>query len=52
MVVLVTDNPPTFQGLVVADGVRRAAYFHLDAPDPNLFPTTYHLLLEQFFLLR
>lgn len=41
MVVLVTDNPPTFNGQAVDDNSRIASYFHLDAPDPNTGTTDF-----------
>lgn len=41
MVVLVTDNPATFNGLTVDDSVRLATYFHLNAPDPNTGATDF-----------
>lgn len=41
MVVLVTDNPATFDGSPVDDNVRLATYFHFDAPDPNTGTTDF-----------
>ncbi len=41
MVVLVTDNPATFNGSPVSEATRQASYFHFDVPDPNTGATDF-----------